>query len=419
MKRIKEVLAKIYDNDELRKSVVPLFIGNPGMGKTKMIEQFVEERGVRLVELITSQMSPFEISGIAMPDKDTKKMTYYNFDKLETLKDGDVLFFDELLNGNPIVLNACLTILEQRTLISGKKLPNIMIVAAANPQGMVPLTPQIKERFLWYNVMFDAPMWQKYMSKKMDMPFSVSGPMAQLIAEENFINNNFATPRSLLKATNMLAKECPTPYADAISPLLSKVVFNRRIKGVRKMGRFALKPGESVNYIDVLKNKKPSKVVIKGKEYTKSELEYKLVFSEMPSGKKTATLLILRRSLDKTIAEARAIVDALPTPIASSSNMSEYKINLLRKELELLGNVLVMEEIPATQYNLFVRGLGSKSEDAIDYLKKALGVSKKEIKAIRRNEDVIVSKGSNTERLNNLKDEINAIGCLCELRAVK
>ena len=68
-------------------------------------------------------------------------------------------FFDELLNGNPVVLNACLTILEQRKFISGKPLPNIMIVAAANPQGMTPLTPQVKERFVWYNVSFDSKMW--------------------------------------------------------------------------------------------------------------------------------------------------------------------------------------------------------------------------------------------------------------------
>ena len=43
-------------------------------------------------------MSPFEISGIAMPDKDLKKMIYYNFDKLENLKDGDILT-QRYLNG--------------------------------------------------------------------------------------------------------------------------------------------------------------------------------------------------------------------------------------------------------------------------------------------------------------------------------
>ena len=90
MKRIEGILERVYEDNELRKSIVPLFIGNPGLGKTVFIEKFAEEKGVRLVELITSQMSPFEISGIAMPDKDSKKMTYYNFDKLETLKDGDL-----------------------------------------------------------------------------------------------------------------------------------------------------------------------------------------------------------------------------------------------------------------------------------------------------------------------------------------
>ena len=99
MNKIYEVLEKVYTNDSLRKTIVPLFIGDPGLGKTVVIEQFAEEKGVKLVELITSQMSPFEISGIAMPDKDSKKMTYFNFDKLENLKDGDILFFDELLNG--------------------------------------------------------------------------------------------------------------------------------------------------------------------------------------------------------------------------------------------------------------------------------------------------------------------------------
>lgn len=66
MKVIKEVLEKVYNNTELRKKVVPLFIGDPGLGKTVLIDEFAKEKNVQLVELITSQMSPFEISGIAM-----------------------------------------------------------------------------------------------------------------------------------------------------------------------------------------------------------------------------------------------------------------------------------------------------------------------------------------------------------------
>ena len=226
MKKIKEVLEKVYSNDSLRKSIVPLFIGNPGLGKTRLIEDFAEEKGVKLVELITSQMSPFEISGIAMPDKETKKMTYFNFDKLEDLKDGDILFFDELLNGNPIVLNACLTILEQRRFISGKPLPNIMIIGAANPQGMVPLTPQIKERFLWYTVEFDADMWKDYMQEKYFMPRLMSNQLCSLIKSEDFKSSNFHSPRSIDKAVNMIINDVPTPYFDVIGPIINKPIKN-------------------------------------------------------------------------------------------------------------------------------------------------------------------------------------------------
>jgi len=254
MKEVKEILEKVYKNEELRKSVVPLFIGNPGLGKTVMIDAFAKEKGVTLVELITSQMSPFEISGIAMPDKDSKKMTYFNFDKLENLKDGDILFFDELLNGNPIVLNACLTILEQRRFISGKPLPNIMIVAAANPQGMSPLTPQIKERFIWYDVKFDQPMWIKYMTNKYGVTPSIGNKLANLIKNEQFTGNNFYTPRSIDKAVNMLINGVETPYKKELLPILQEPIKNPFNEEVN-LGDRMLMPNEMISWIDIMKLK--------------------------------------------------------------------------------------------------------------------------------------------------------------------
>lgn len=257
MKRVKSILEKVYDNESLRSSIVPLFIGNPGLGKTVMIQEFADSRGVKLVELITSQMSPFEISGIAMPDKDDKKMKYYNFDKLEDLKDGDILFFDELLNGNPVVLNACLTILEQRRFISGKPLPKIMIIAAANPQGMAPLTPQIKERFIWYNVSFDSGMWREYMTNKYSLPKTICNQMIDLIKEEEFESNNFYTPRSLDKAVNMMIHEVETPYADILNPILHQMIKNPFKESVNLTEGRVLAPGEMISWLELvqLKNK--------------------------------------------------------------------------------------------------------------------------------------------------------------------
>lgn len=258
MRNITEVLTKVYHNQDLRKSIVPLFIGNPGLGKTVLINDFANSVKANLVELITSQMSPFEISGIAMPDKDLKKMIYYNFDKLESLKDGDILFFDELLNGNPIVLNACLTILEQRKLISGKPLPNIMIVAAANPQGMTPLTPQIKERFVWYDVKFEKNMWVNYMMDKYLISKTIGNKLSNLITNETFTSNNFFTPRSVDKAINMIINDVPTPYSSTITDILQELVKNPFTDKVQLDVDKWLEPNEMISWLDLikLKNKK-------------------------------------------------------------------------------------------------------------------------------------------------------------------
>lgn len=256
MKNIKSVLEGIYSNPELRKKIVPLFIGNPGLGKTAIIEQFAKEKGVKLVELITSQMSPFEISGICIPDKDTKQMMYYNLDKLETLKDGDILFFDELLNGNPIVLNACLTILEQRRFISGKALPDILIVAAANTQGMVPLTPQIKRRFVWYPVKFDKDMWVEYMTNEYSITKNIGDKMSKLIVDEDFTNNNFNTPADLDKAVAMLLKDIYTPYEDHILPILSENIENKLTEEVDLGNGEILMPNQMMSWIELIRFKK-------------------------------------------------------------------------------------------------------------------------------------------------------------------
>ena len=228
MNNIEKVLEKIYTNDELRKTCIPLFLGNPGLGKTKVIEKFAKEKEAQLVEVIASQLMPHEISGMSLPLHEERKMTYFDFDRFCSLKDGDILFFDELLNANPMVLNACLTLLENRTMISGRKLPNIMIVAAANQQGSTILTPQIKERFIFYDVTFSPSLWGKYMYEKYNIVDEVLEDLVTLIKNEKFESSryNYLTPRSIDKAISMILREVRTPYEKEISPILEKLITN-------------------------------------------------------------------------------------------------------------------------------------------------------------------------------------------------
>lgn len=141
-------------------------LSDPGLSKSSQVQQWAKEHDRRVFELIISQRMPSEISGMPMPNSNTSKMEIYDFDTLLEMKDGDILFFDEFTNGNIQTLNACLTLIQERRMLSGKPLPSVMIVAAGNPQGSCDLLPQTKQRFLWTTVSFNPYMWIKYIWHK-------------------------------------------------------------------------------------------------------------------------------------------------------------------------------------------------------------------------------------------------------------
>ena len=162
---------KIYLDilDQHRDEMALALMSDPGLSKTSQCKQWCEEHGRRYFEFITSQRMPSEISGMAMPDADTKRMKIYDFDYLLDMKDGDVLAFDEFTNGNIMTLNACLTLIQERNMMSGRKLPSILIVAMGNPQGKCDMLPQTKQRFLWLNVKFDEETWCDWIKKELNV----------------------------------------------------------------------------------------------------------------------------------------------------------------------------------------------------------------------------------------------------------
>lgn len=157
----------------VRSDIVACLIGDPGIGKTQFVISFrdwvrenTQYKNCKIVEIITSQILPNEVSGLAMPNGRSKSMEIFDHKRLASLEDGDILFFDELLQGSPQVLSACLTLIQERRMMSGKKLPDIMIIAAANPTvspGMIPAP--VRDRFFFVPVKFDAVEWRDYITE--------------------------------------------------------------------------------------------------------------------------------------------------------------------------------------------------------------------------------------------------------------
>lgn len=153
--------------DKKRDEIVPCLLGNPGIGKTQGIYEFAKAHDRQVVEIIASQIMPSEVSGITMPDSDTKSMQVFDHARLSSLKDGDILFFDELLQAPQAVLSACLTLIQERRMMSGKKLPDIMIVAAANPlRSPTLITESIRQRFMFIELDWDSEAWCDYVESK-------------------------------------------------------------------------------------------------------------------------------------------------------------------------------------------------------------------------------------------------------------
>lgn len=275
MNKIKDVLEEVWSDLELRRTCIPLFLGNPGMGKTKLVEQFAKEKGVQLIEVIASQLMPHEVTGISIPNQLTQQMSYFDYDRFCNLKDGDILFFDELLNANPMVLNACLTLLENRKMISGRALPDIMIVAAANPQGATILTPQIKERFIFYDVSFNAPLWAKYMYEKYNIVDVVLEDLVTLIKNEKFDNSrfNYFTPRSIDKALSMMIRGVKTPYEKDLKLVLEKPIKNESDFDIELNGEVFWKKDEMIPWLTLAKEMYKNKNKIDDKVNSEREVE--------------------------------------------------------------------------------------------------------------------------------------------------
>lgn len=196
--RIQDVLEWAYP---IRHKCNIVFLGPPGIGKTKSIEAFARKKGVDLVTFILSNTVPSEVSGMRMPDNDNKKMAVFDDERLASMQDGDILFFDEILEAHPTVQQACLTLINDKVLASGRRLPDIMIVAASNEVTRpTQIRGSFRNRFVWYDVSTNAMEIQKWFLHHHRI--IVPSYLASYIANPDAGKYNILTPRMFSTITD-------------------------------------------------------------------------------------------------------------------------------------------------------------------------------------------------------------------------
>jgi hypothetical protein len=137
-----------------------MFVGDTGIGKTTVVEQWCKGQGIFLKTLILSQLEASETLGI--PVKSVKTFNGKDYDVLATAiplwvfelaeHENAMLFLDEFLCAQPSVMNAFLNFLTQKR-VGDVDLSHVKIVAATNV-GNYTFDPDtnILSRFCWFYV---------------------------------------------------------------------------------------------------------------------------------------------------------------------------------------------------------------------------------------------------------------------------
>lgn len=205
----------------MRDQIVPCLVGPPGIGKTAAVMRHAKAHGSKVVKIVASRCVPSETVGMTMPEHESRSMTIYNSMQLSSLRDGDILFLDELLEAEQFVLSTLLTVIESREMADGTPLPDIQIIAATN--DTIPaeqLRDNIKQRFMFKRFSMDREQTASYIHEitGMEVPDRLLG----IMREKSDGGYNFMTPRSLTKLF-MWVDAAPEDKVDEVANVINDI----------------------------------------------------------------------------------------------------------------------------------------------------------------------------------------------------
>lgn len=127
--------------------LIPHLVGPPGSGKSTVAQQLAELLGVRLHIISVARLNSLEVEGVQMPvavdGEHVLKMLPATF--WTQIREGDIVLYDEFMEGFPEVYNSLLDIFTSRR-VGAFRLPRVFMMAASN--SAVAPTPAMQDRML-------------------------------------------------------------------------------------------------------------------------------------------------------------------------------------------------------------------------------------------------------------------------------
>lgn len=210
---------------------VPVFVwGPPGIGKSSIVAQIAEEKGIAFVDLRLSLLDPTDLRGIPFFDANNNNAVWAppSFLPDASEKEG-ILFLDELNTAAPMVQAAAYQLILDRKVGEYRLPEGWAIVAAGNREsdrGVVfRMASPLANRFVHLEMEPSLGDWRSWAIKK-GVDASIIGfigyrPDALFTFDSGSDARSFATPRSWEYVNNIVRS---TPEPELIMPMVSGAI---------------------------------------------------------------------------------------------------------------------------------------------------------------------------------------------------
>src|SRR5579871_4356623 len=193
--------------------------GPPGIGKSAVVRQFAQERGMRLVTLMLSQVEPSDVRGLPFLDRETGRTRWLipEFYPASDDTSEGILFLDELANAEPRVQVAAYQLLLDRRVGEYTLPPGWVCFAAGNRlednANVYELSSALADRLVFFNVTCEPRDWLAWARANA----ITSEVLAFIQVKPDFLDGNqmqqyadqiiVPTPRSWERVSNILRTE--------------------------------------------------------------------------------------------------------------------------------------------------------------------------------------------------------------------